>query len=1345
MASCAGAIGVALLFNASLLANTYITQDLRSKASTARFDNAVRVDFAGTTPFPAGVQSIASISSDTGVDSVIVATFEGVYEIENVSSEGFLNFSNAPSPINNVDVFTTGKATIKSRGAGFAALYEGMGLIIVDQAPNGDWREPTLLSEAFLLDGGTLSLQTAYDMEVADLDGDGLKDDYILVTPQSIVTMICNDDVCGPAFQIDINGALLEMIEVVDLNQDGLDELVALSNPGSFGDDTITPTIHLYLNIGTGNGTLFFASESTFDLKAPVTDIGADVLQGNMRIVLSASPPRTQIGQGPGFLYGFSVINSNDISTIFLENWLEENGEAGLEIPHGADRLEIADFGPITPRRASLDESQLLPKQIGDGEPEILIFGSGINIADPEGLDPDNNFDGLFDDVFDSSGAMTVIQHLPSEAGVERRITSWPMTGYTGFDGEINANLLSTMASSVVFGYFNSDDILDAAIIDSANNQLIIMRGQPEFCATYVTAMIHGNLGETSLGFIPPQDWNLPLDPDLSVDVFTKEASRQTRETINAMRRPGIRPPLVGTEGRAMCPIGHIEVRGHWENQTVPGGLAVTSGRVLSLASSAVPSICTDIGPRTITPLPALNPITHWLSAPCLLLPAGSAPRFIVSAVGAGFGMFGRTLSEESDLLAAGDFATEIISALSLAKEEQHFCDGHVYLDSVSVSRGSPVHNRAMRIVAMNRNSKVNTDTSATYLAAIDASPFNRMFPWTRAGYMVGNDALDTIGNELISSHNETSAIGIDIPLTAFWAVVGNGFVSSIGTPGTILNFYNPSYSTATDIIGLPKGHRREDGTSVFPGYDIHPLLRSGRISSFTEMNLDHASLHTNNERGYMVPRNFLQAAPNVPAGSTFGVNGFLGQLARDPRQNENLGDLDEFSGRSPITFTNELGFHPFINPTEENERVFIPQICGGNAPEQAEEENNEERIRLGTEASIRNDIEVTEFIKDPSFSITRAMVRNSFLIDDDLLFNQLDKRYWAEPEFQFSWEQIRQIRQNSFVSDGVWTSIGGAPKILSSNESSPEQSLSVILNSYGAEVFPETMDVESQAAQDSLKTFSKKISDSSSADKVDLGQFFSSALDGRSDTSDAFLKLDNSGVIQPLDAASLSKNKLYVSVSLKILADNSYLKVILKGSGIGSLEQLDRSTCTVGQTCFKRFTISRDSSVGYKGLDQLILKGDNVDIFSISISGNKILDVGGSFYEVVMLDNGASWEKAESEASRREVKGIAGQLASFSDVDDMFAVLAEIKDSGFLLWTGITKTEGQDIWQTSSGAQASDKLWQGVVPQLATELPGYALLSESEGHLIGTLNRVQLESRDVGILVEYVKNKDMK
>ncbi len=915
-----------------------------------------------------------------------------------------------------------------------------------------------------------------------------------------------------------------------------------------------------------------------------------------------------------------------------------------------------------------ISASEVIADAFSNGE-EILTMPTALRLADIAPIQgrsgPDDNVDIVIagNVGLQKSETQRPFVQIWSQSGDG----VWTKTIETIVDEAVNQSFTTNpFVTDLEVGKYNADKLPDVILSDSQNNGLILLKQQPLPCLTFITSITHGHQGTNSILGIAGDN------PVIYNDSYNAMLSDRV-EDINAARRT----PAEGEP--ELCPVAHIGVNGHWEEQTEEGALRHVIGRAGWLIGAALPSpACFRQILPPITPHSHLHPVLFWLSSIWLLVPTppppftptecvplsidyASAFQFASAGLGAGVEWWGRSASAPASRQAANELKDTIYDAVATARSSMDACTGQIMLDTFGFSRGTAVTSEALQLVDT-RPLQYNADVSLTVFDAIDPSwgppyrnnscPGTEFFngdsirPWAKSGYIVGDPTVRPAGSAMVSSMY-TGMPDVTVPYLEPIAGSLVGLVSCF--PPDLYNF-------SRDVVGTPSGYDRSTSLTVAAG---------GRFASAEDLthvqarNIFFGTWDLTDPPANPTPLTAQPVNYNDDQFSFADVT-HMGMFINNPRMP--IPDLPGWLRNQPVD-----------QPIDADDSDRLPTICAeatGNGP--VEDESDPEQT-----LSVYNNVRDREFVTDPEFDFSQGIVTNAAeLVEIDNMLPKDKEAYrldliFPEPMPDFIRDTAKADFPTSDDQSGSWMFVdspnscveqgtGNCLKLRSSSSASLTEQFAARF----AHLIPPGADLTDEdtlnALQEQWEAATLDSDQQLSADRVNLYQ---QLLSGGSRLDEAYVLFPQQEVTlrQTLEPGSRSHSRLVVRVFYAMPGNNGALEVRLKGQNLDVTESVDPNG--VGFRRELMFVAERSGDPDFGLADMLELSGKDVLVFTVSVRAEmpRRNPVNGHYYDYIVFDGGTDWEAAWAIAQRWTFQGRKGSLATFSGAD--FAAYNELRE----------------------------------------------------------------------------------
>jgi hypothetical protein len=774
-------------------------------------------------------------------------------------------------------------------------------------------------------------------------------------------------------------------------------------------------------------------------------------------------------------------------------------------------------------------------------------------------------------------------------------------------------------ASGLVLGQFNDDALLDIGVLDGDSGNVVILRQTPAPCATFITSASHG---------LVLFDYNAPSQEYLQR--FSSDIHQQVK-AVNAQRRPANAFRDVLTSQPALCPVRHIEVRGHWEKDALAELSYV--GRAGWLGSMWVPAPSC----QPVLPLPAFTPVDYWASAVFLLipnfvpsdpictadLPIPSDPltrlRFGLAGVGYGLELTSLAITSQKALNAGANINAALRQAITAADQEMDRCNGHIYVDVAAHSRGAAVNSYALSL-GFGPRADYNFDVSFTLVDGVDPSPQDNVRPFIHAGYIMGDPKIARRGSEWISSFHTHSSQGTLLD-GLLWLV----------PPYIANNEYK-----STEVVGLPVGRARrselEDPARTFGAFE-GPMQNLVHVEA-----MENAKGYAFVSPDFTMDNLFSPSAAAAPDAPSFALvtTSLLGRVLEDPRMQ--------------LPF-DAVGFHTRSSFSAQDEARCMPTQCGGLGSCSDEVGATATALSQNSQGLV-----VRELVHDPDFRIATGLVRNA----RDLVSENGDlKGALNSTQLDSLRAYIVATAADVFPSGGRWSRSGTVtfPAMGPSLANGMRELIAAPGVSYAGIT-------TSQQASAALDAWRGDINTNADQELRDRARVLSAAAARGTDGSKAWAQFpasDFGTLTQQLDLTSLAHDRFLVRVEYVLdpsLASTATLHLSLIGGGL-STGQTFTAADGLGRQV-QQLIVQRS---GPGGPTHVKLDGRGVQVYSMSVTPFFPVHsaVTGRDYELVAIDPGASFSTARDLAARRVWAGKNGRLArvvSTAQLDDLTQLL---------------------------------------------------------------------------------------
>ena len=890
-------------------------------------------------------------------------------------------------------------------------------------------------------------------------------------------------------------------------------------------------------------------------------------------------------------------------------------------------------------------------------------------------------------------------------------------------------------------GLFNADSLPDVALLDRANNAVIVLRQQPRPCVTFITPITHGHRGlgsiTAAIGQSIPSAANSSAVPRaVWMDDFNQHLTRQVNE-INVQRRqadPDSNPPTP-----ELCPIAHMAVNGHWEQATSLGAMHHVLERALWVASAVLPT------PGCFKPLvlskPNPTPLTYWASKiwlmvppflpanpECVVIPGpdfATVQQVLLGAIAAGTEVIGRNLSAPASRVAASALSDTIDDAVSQARSAMDTCSGQLAIDAVGFSRGTTVTSAAMAGVD-NEPLRYNADASILYLDAIDpswgppwqspplsTSPSNgdSIRPWARSGVIVGDPVVRGSGSAKISA---VYAGKPDAPVP-FLA----GFADQLEAALDIVPLIPADFHIQRDAIGLPSGY---DRSAVLASNPI------GWMASATERTHGEVRADIMNSSISLLdePESFsVDPEEDFPRAS-FANATHLGEFLREPRR-----ILPDYTGwrrgQSEID--------------EADETRFMPNECQSDASSV---------VASSTVSPIASATRSTEFVFDADFNLTAGLVANARELIE--LNDSLPGEFKAyklgtilnEPESAFIQNYLRTTAEigvppgKTSFSWNASANCRNCPRFVSSQNESRVQAFIDRFEQKVPDVDPQD---SAQDLSNAVKAWNEQFVLQDNMLDHNHINFFNQTSNGGNRSDDALLHFGPKAgsITQHLSPVSRGEKRFVVRVVAKALASNAALVARVRGDRLNQRGAANADNN--GDPVIVEFSADRDTvaSIGHTRAypDSLSLYGRNVSVSSVSVRQDYPVESNDRYFEVVAVPGGLDWAAARALAETRVFKGKNGKLAEFADTSAIKPLLEKL-ESPISVWLG---AEGEAHNPDSFRWISSNTPLPPVPVQAAPVSPLdklHNVFATSAGELRSSGERVTHHGEPIGVLIAY-------
>ena len=1094
---------------------------------------------------------------------------------------------------------------------------------------------------------------TVSGLGVADLNQDSVDDIVMLMDGDIHIEHSCPSEGINQAFcnqtDIDLHQHGIFALELVlqDLNLDLCPEIIVAGR--EVINSEIRPLVAVLPNINC-NLTAEFAEYGAPLIRPLASDsIQSHIKTGDLNrdnisdIVVSLGDSVFVLpGQVTGSNYILPAVD--DIVTL-------PNGENG---PISA--VDISDIGPAMPRRLAAGGT-VRPASGTDGWPDILAVSPGE--------------DGI--------AVLSIWHNRQASNGAMR---------FSRQDYSLSEEIKTRDITDLEVGLINADYYPDVVMTDRQQDELLILKSTPDPCVTFVTVPIHGHVGiESTTHAIT----GTSLPRQTFIDDFIEEVGNRVKR-INEARRPGgiiVQSDSEASPGQLpdLCPVRHIELRGHWEDATKAGAVGIVVSRLAWIAAMATPVPFPSTPTFGAISSPDFRVISFWAKTIIFFFDSSSWTRL-------GLGLIGDITERQTWLASsvvtisvAAEMRDLLSRAVQNARDGMDLCTGTIYTDMQGYSRGGAIAGGILNYLP---EIPFNAKLSVTYLDAIDPTPPDNRRPWARAGFMLRDPLIRRIGNETVSNF-----------IAEFPVFAAGGWINDFQAwYGGAIPVIPSEFGLLEDIVGLPLGINRPQ----FLGGPVG-ILEVRRLP------VTHSSIKGGEEGiGYIHPDNIDRTAPALLAQFptfNFATTSLLGPYIKQ----EITGAMN--NARSAFlqeAYKEEIGWHPGAPiASEQNEQ--LPAACLPSPIEEAGQPVSTPPMR---NEMLSAPVKARQYVLDNDFTLEGALRRGAeYIISTDILNTIPDN------EDGNLFRQVIQKTIKGYPPTTLWRRTKGTPPVVAGMDEFSIRKIAKSLFAADKDLFaglpsiPDSSGNISESLSKKLDSVRKQLekrldlmykhqqSNPGESRFDDRIKYYTAVSSGITTDADAYMQfgIKQGTIEQYVNPSVKNASSLLLRLDVEFLSENGKIVTGIKGPGLDT----EISGTAVSTGVSKRTTlefyidnnINPDNSTGPVSLS---LTGVDVRVYSVSLTDPRSIlkAYNGKWYELMTVEQGMDWSQARAVAERTMYKGKRGRLALVNDIQ-LMNYLSEAFSLDTYAWIGaygVANVNGELNFRTTNGDKVNQTLW---------------------------------------------------